>query len=173
MAVMVLLAIALWSSPLTAQEWRGRVENILDGDTLEIRADGADLRSVRLYGVDAPKLGQYFALNAQDFLWHLVYRHNVLVIPMDIAPDGQVVAILNLQGLFINKEMIRSGHARFNPHSCFEEPFCAELSELEKIAIFYRWGLWAPPPPPPPPPRPPFRPYPGPPPPWWYWHGRW
>lgn len=101
----LLLAIALTLGFLANQPKAGTVTKVTDGDTLVIGST-----TVRLYGVDAPEVGQSFGREATAALKPLE-GHAVTYKPMDVDRYGRVVAKVWHADRDISLLLIESGHA--------------------------------------------------------------
>jgi micrococcal nuclease len=143
----------------------GTVVRAVDGDTLEVRLDGAELEDVRLIGVDTPetvKPGtpvQCFGPRASAFEHRFVEGRRVRLVvgvePRDVY--GRLLAYVYLlpgsrlsdnrkrtdQGeRFLNAELVRRGLARtlaIAPNTRFAERFAA----LQRRASRTGRGLWS------------------------------
>ncbi len=118
---------ALWVKP------DNQVVSVHDGDTLTL----ANGEKVRLYGIDAPELTQPFGEKAQQYLEKLVKGKTVSVNQKGKSFDRKV-CILTIDGVDINREMVRAGLA-------FEEPHYAhgEYHQDEIFAHKAQRGLWS------------------------------
>jgi micrococcal nuclease len=129
----------------------GRVERVVDGDTIVVRLAGRDER-VRYIGMDTPedvKPGtpvQCFALAAVAANRRLVARRTVRLVPDAEARDryGRLLAYVYRagDGLFVNAELVRLGYARpltIPPNVAHE----AEIARLARAARRGGRGLWS------------------------------
>src|SRR3954449_238415 len=129
----------------------GRVERVVDGDTIVVRLAGRDER-VRYIGMDTPedvKPGtpvQCFALAAAAANRRLVARRTVRRVPDAEARDryGRLLAYVYREpdGLFVNAELVRRGYARvltIPPNVAHEGDF----RRLARRARAAGRGLWS------------------------------
>jgi micrococcal nuclease len=129
----------------------GRVERVVDGDTIVVRLGGTDER-VRYIGMDTPedvKPGtpvQCFALAAAAANRRLVAGREVRLVPDAEARDryGRMLAYVYREpdGLFVNAELVRRGYARV----LTIPPNVAHESEFRRLARHARAagrGLWS------------------------------
>ncbi|MHA2404375.1 MAG: thermonuclease family protein [Candidatus Kariarchaeaceae archaeon] len=107
-------------------EAQGRVTRIVDGDTLDI--DGT---RIRLSLVDTPERGQYGFTEATQFTASLCPVGSTAQIDVDDGQPtdtyGRAVAVVYCDGVNLNAELWKNGHARiderflgvseFNPYS--------------------------------------------------------
>lgn len=88
----------------------GIVVKVYDGDTITVMNDGK-LTKVRLYGIDAPEIGQDYGIASKQALFDAIAGNTVTVKENGIDRYGRVIGIVMLAGIDINKEMILRGHA--------------------------------------------------------------
>jgi micrococcal nuclease len=140
-------------SPVQASSTLGRVERIVDGDTVKVRLqDGNRLITVRYIGVDTPESVapgepvQCFATHASRFNERLVTGRRVRLRTGRERTDrfGRTLAYVYLlegRRRFVNAELLRRGYARtleIPPNTDFADRFDA----LEQRARDARRGLW-------------------------------
>jgi endonuclease YncB( thermonuclease family) len=122
--------------PFTAQ-----VVRVVDGDSVTVLVDRRTI-SVRLAQIDAPERGQPWGRNAREVLAGLVAGRTVRVRPSDVDRYGRMVALIDADGLPVNREMVRRGAAwayrAYLPES--------GMLVVEAQARQARRGLWALPP---------------------------
>ncbi|MDO5056149.1 MAG: thermonuclease family protein [Lautropia sp.] len=124
---------------LAAQELSCRVVGVADGDTLQCLAEGNRLLKVRLDQIDAPERGQDFAQVARRRLAALVAGRQVRLRAQGQDRYGRTVAAVRVDGLDVNAEMVRSGHAwAYRKH--LKDP---ALLLLERAARDRGLGLWS------------------------------
>jgi micrococcal nuclease len=129
----------------------GRVQRVVDGDTIVVRLGGRDER-VRYIGMDTPedvKPGtpvQCFALSAAAANRRLVGGREVRLVPDAEARDryGRLLAYVYREpdGLFVNAELVRRGYARvltIPPNVAHE----GEFRRLARRARAAGRGLWS------------------------------
>ena len=66
--------------PFQALSWPGVVLSVHDGDTLRVRNEQGRVINIRLWGVDAPELGQPYGKASRNFLRKLAQGKRVEVI---------------------------------------------------------------------------------------------
>jgi micrococcal nuclease len=129
----------------------GRVERVVDGDTIVVRLGDSDER-VRYIGMDTPedvKPGtpvQCYALAAAAANRRLVAGREVRLVPDAEARDryGRMLAYVYREpdGLFVNAELVRRGYARvltIPPNVAHE----GEFRRLARRARAAGRGLWS------------------------------
>ena len=119
----------------------GTVTDVIDGDTINVRVEGAHMR-VRLWGIDAPEHNQQGGAAAYHHLRALIpVDSKIEVHPMDMDIYGRVVANLgNGQDWAVNVKMIASGWAYHV--NAYESKGNRCLFEAEKLARSYKAGVW-------------------------------
>ncbi len=116
----------------------GRVVGITDGDTLTLLVDREQVR-VRLAQIDAPEIGQPYGKKAKAALSALAFRKQARVEVVDIDRYGRTVGEVFVDGIDVNREMVREGHAwAYTKYS-----HTTEIIELEDNARTANKGLWA------------------------------
>ena len=143
----LLLALVLTAVP--ARAWQGRVRSVPDGDSLTVERGGRTVK-VRLYGIDSPEYRQPGWREARDFTRRLVSGRSVEIEQMDRDNYGRVVAVVSRDGVLVNRELVRAGHAWQYPRYCRSRDLCAEMESLQDAARAERLGLWREPSPLPP-----------------------
>lgn len=139
----VFLLLWVLCLPFSVRAWTGTVVHINDGDTVTLtRAGRASTVTVRLYGIDAPELGQAFGRRAMLFTaQRLSVGTPVAVETLYTDPYGREVAVVRTEEATINEELIRAGFAWVYSRFC-KAPFCSAWRQLEKKAQRERLGLW-------------------------------
>jgi endonuclease YncB( thermonuclease family) len=117
-----------------------QVVKIIDGDTIEVRWHGEDLR-MRLWGIDCPEQQQGFSRNAREFSKRSVQGRRVEVRVKTWDKYGRLVALVEVDGSLLNEELLRAGLAWVHIYYC-KEPVCREWRRLEKEARMAGRGLW-------------------------------
>jgi endonuclease YncB( thermonuclease family) len=142
-----LFALALLATtPALAEDLRGKVVAIADGDTLTLLTPEKRQVRVRLYGIDAPERRQPWGTRARQALADLAFRQNARVVVMDTDRYGRAVGRVYVGPVDVSAEMVRQGmawvYARYN-----RDPV---LPRLETEARAAQRGLWRDPSPAPP-----------------------
>lgn len=117
-----------------------RVLRVIDGDTLDARLSSGRIR-VRLHGIDAPERDQPGGDAATRWLAARVADRDVQLEPVSQDQYGRMVAIVHLDDLNLNRELVRAGHAWAYRRYLRREDrhWCA----LEEAARKEGIGLWA------------------------------
>tara|TARA_B100001250_G_scaffold158093_1_gene135825 strand:+ start:2075 stop:2566 length:492 start_codon:yes stop_codon:yes gene_type:complete len=102
-------------SPVTADEYRGVVSKVVDGDTIDVKVDNKIIKRVRLRYIDAPEKNQSFGKEATSFLKKELLGKTVIVnteykgrYKRDI---GDVFVYDENIAIYINAKLIKSGNA--------------------------------------------------------------
>ncbi len=117
---------------------KGRVVGVTDGDTLTLLVDREQIR-VRLAQIDAPESNQPYGKQAKAALSALAFGKPARVEVADIDRYGRTVGEVFVNGIDVNREMVREGHAwAYTKYS-----HTTEIIELEDSARAAKKGLWA------------------------------
>jgi endonuclease YncB( thermonuclease family) len=141
--------------PLSSQKtykdksiWSGMVAGVPDADVIMVLHEGTG-EQIRLYGIDAPDIGQPFDKRAKQFTSDMVSGRTVEVETKNKDQDGRTVGIVTVDGKSLNEALIRNGLAWVYRTFC-KDPFCKSWIDLEVAARHDKIGLWSEPNPIPP-----------------------
>jgi len=118
--VSVLFAVLLMSTAVVAEELRGTVERVIDGDTIVLRVvkpapNNEDVTlsediTIRLYGVDCPEKGQGYWKAAKQLTSDLTAKNTLVVELKKQKTYGRSVGTVKLpDGRILNEELLRAG----------------------------------------------------------------
>ena len=133
------LLLVLLVGPAVADEFKGRVVGVTDGDTIKVlHVNQAE--TVRLVGVDAPEKRQPYGDRARRFTADLAFDRTVTVVTSGRDRNGRLLGEVVLpDGRSLNQELVRAGYAWwFRKYSRD-----VTLARLEEEARQGRRGLWA------------------------------
>jgi endonuclease YncB( thermonuclease family) len=128
--------------------WNGMVVGVADGDTIMVLHEGRG-EKIRLYGIDAPDIGQVFSKRAKQFVSEMVYGKTVEVRTKDKDQYGRTFGIVTVDGQSLNEALLKNGFAWVYRKYC-KESFCDDWLNLEIVARYGKIGLWSEPNPIPP-----------------------
>jgi micrococcal nuclease len=128
--------------------WSGLVVGVSEGDRFMVLHNGKG-EKIRLYGIDAPDLGQAFGERAKQFTFDTVYGKTVNVEAMGKDPYGRTVGIVKVDNRSLNESLIQNGLAWVYQKYC-KAAFCENWLSLEIVARYDKIGLWSDPNPTPP-----------------------
>lgn len=117
-----------------------KVTRTIDGDTMDLENG----YRVRLLGIDSPEVGQPFYREATDALKEMTEGKKV---KLEKDPRwekdvyGRSLRYVFMDGLFVNKEMVRKGLARLEADE--DSKYYSALEQAEKEAIEKRLGIWS------------------------------
>lgn len=135
-----------------AQELRGRVVSVADGDTITILDATNQQHKIRFNGIDAPEKDQAFGQAAKQNLASLVFGKDVVVQWSKRDKYGRTVGTVFVGSTNANLEQLRGGFAWFYRQYISDIPAANrsiyERAEAEARAA--RRGLWSQPNPQPP-----------------------
>jgi endonuclease YncB( thermonuclease family) len=138
--------VLVFTSVSLADELRGKVVSIADGDTITVLDADKKQHKVRLTGIDAPEKKQAFGAKSKDRLGELVAGKDVVVEWKENDTYGRTLGKVRQGPLDVNLQMVKDGlawHYRRYSNS-------AELSGAEAEAKAGKKGLWVDPSPVPP-----------------------
>lgn len=112
-ARVVLLAcwIVVLAIGALAEELRGRVISISDGDTITILDAARQQHKVRLNGIDAPEKDQDFGQVSKKHLSDLVFGKDVAVLWSKKDKYGRIIGTVMLGSTNVNLEQLKAGLA--------------------------------------------------------------
>ena len=140
-AMLIACLFIFYLIPITCFAWKGKVVGIADGDTITVFHYGHG-EKIRLFGVDCPEKRQPFGKRAKQFTSSLVYGKMVKVDPITKDRYGRTVALVYVNNVLLNEELVRSGFAWIYDRYCHRN-FCARWRDLQERARALKLGLWA------------------------------
>ena len=119
-------------------ELTGKVERVLDGDTVVLLDTTGTRIHVRLDGIDAPESGQPHGKESADKLREFVLDKDVKILSSGKDKYGRTIGRIYIGETWINLEMLKAGCAwHYKQYSKDEELAKAEVAAREeKIAIW-------------------------------------
>lgn len=141
MGLAVLTAIAIAGTGMAFKNFVDPYENIyqvVDGDTFILENNK---QAVRLFGIDAPELGNCYGPESLSRLSQLLRQNKVQLKEPVVDKFGRIVALVYVNGRLINEAMIKEGYAayRSEPGSGKEAMKAAhELAKSEKSGFIRR-----------------------------------
>ncbi len=146
---LVALALNLLTQPswASSKSFRALVVSVSDGDTVTALINNSTLR-VRLANIDAPESGhgrcrpsQPWSTQSKNYLTNLVKQRLATFNCTDVDRYGRHICDIDLDGLSINREMVRNGLAWANrAHPRYLRDPQVALAELQ--AQSSQAGLW-------------------------------
>ena len=133
------VALLVWSSLASAEDFTGKVVGVADGDTITVMHKGRGER-IRLHGIDAPERGQPFTNRAKQFVSDLCYHKEVRVETKGQDRYQRTIADVILpDGRILNYEIVKAGLAWWFRRYAPNDP---TLEGLEFQAREAKRGLW-------------------------------
>jgi len=128
----------------SAEDLRGRVVAVADGDTVTVLDANNRQHRVRLNGVDAPELGQPFSQVSKSYMSSLVFEREVLVAGQKVDRYGRLVGTVYIGDKNANLELLRSGLAWYYRDYEGDVPVTwrAVYAAAEAEARSAKRGLW-------------------------------
>lgn len=143
MKPLLLLAALLCAPAAWANPFDGVVIVVIDGDTVLYKPDHYHPSSraflkVRLTGIDAPEAGQPHGDAATRALKDLALKQRARLHPVATDAYGRTLGRLEIDGLDVNAELVRRGHAWASSRDA-----AGPLRPMQDEARRARRGLWA------------------------------
>ena len=136
---LILILLLALTTALLADELRGKVVSIDDGDTITVLDENKKQNKVRLNGIDAPEKKQAFGTKSKARLGELVAGKDVVVEWKEKDKYGRIVGQVQQGPLDVNLQMVKEGLAwHYKKYSK-----SAELGRAETEAKVGKKGLWA------------------------------
>ncbi len=140
LSALIVLGVLGIGMEIFAEEVRGKVVGVLDGDTLTIETRSGKQVRVRLKEVDAPEASQTFGRQARQFVESLALGKNVQIKYAAVDRYGRIIGEIILpDGRVLNRELLRHGLAW---HYRVHFPGDELLREREYRAWKQKAGLW-------------------------------
>lgn len=138
------LFLATANANAKTKELNGRIDDVINGDTVIVQDTNNKRHKVYLLGIDAPEMDQDFGKQSKAYLDKLLLARNyqVKVIITRHTRAGDIVGTVfatelnSKQYSNINGMMVMSGHAWANPRTS------KQYIAVEKIARNRKVGLW-------------------------------
>ena len=142
------IALMLAIAPCMGQadELRGRVVGVADGDTLTVLDAGRQQIKVRLAEIDAPEKAQPYGQRSKQALSGLCFGREAIVDNTGRDRYGRTIGRVRCGGVDVNAEQIRRGMAWVYDRYVTDK----RLYPMQAEAQTARRGLWADPAPVPP-----------------------
>ena len=138
------ILLSLTALSLSAEELRGRVVGITDGDTLTLLDPQKAQHKVRLNGIDAPESSQAFGQVSKRNLSELVFGQDVVVVWTKLDRYGRIVGTVLKGTIDANLEQLRAGLAWYfrRYESDVPAPNRVLYDAAEADAKATKRGLW-------------------------------
>lgn len=122
--------------------WSGYVVQVHDGDTITVIDRARGRIKIRLYGIDAPELGQPFGNKASGLASMLLLRREVEGETVAVDQYGREVAFVSVRGTDVSEALLGAGLAWVDPRFCQRDE-CDEWREIQKEFKAKGKGLWS------------------------------
>jgi micrococcal nuclease len=134
---MISLFLLAGVSLCRAQDMKGVVTNVFDGNTIEVTA-GSETYKVLLHGIDSPEPGQHFAEQAKKMLEKLLLKKSITLVMHGKDRFGNRLGEIKIDGApDPRKEMVTEGLAWTSEREPIDE-----LESLKETARSQGKGLW-------------------------------
>ena len=136
--------LLLFSSLSLAEELRGKVIKVSDGDTITVLDENNRKHKVRLKGIDAPETRQDFGNVSTQSLAELVYDKEVVISWDKKDKYYRILGKVLIDGNDANYEQLKKGLAWY--YKQYEKDLSAEerekYADAENLAKKSSLGLW-------------------------------
>jgi micrococcal nuclease len=132
------------STSASAEAGAAVVTDVVDGDTIDVRVDGAT-ETVRIVGINTPEQGECLADEATRWLRDRISGRTVTLVRDESDRDryGRLLRYVEVDGADVGVELVRAGLAiarRYPPDTAR----AAELDIVQAAAEDDGVGMWAP-----------------------------
>ncbi len=142
LSLLVLATLAAFhAAPAVSQAWEGNAVSVIEGDSLVV-VGGSKKERIDLYGIDTPQKEQEYADAAKDFTIYRIRGKTLQIEPVGKSRQGRTLAIVTVDGMVLNRELVRSGLAWIQSQSC-SRPECTEWRDALKLAKRERLNIWS------------------------------
>jgi endonuclease YncB( thermonuclease family) len=144
-ALPLLLCTLLVAHPAHAEQRRGTVVGVADGDTLTLLDEQRQQHRIRLDGIDAPERSQPFGQRARQSLASLAHGREALAECPKTDKYGRSVCRVTVDGVDVGLEQVRRGLAWHYVRYAREQSPEARVAyaRAEQQARGDRSGLWS------------------------------
>lgn len=141
---LTLALVLMVQNSAAADEIRGRVVGVTDGDTLTVLDFDRHRFKVRLAGIDAPETRQAFGHASKRRMSDLTFKRNVLVRWTKHDRFGRIVGVVLVDGKDVGLALLESGLAWHFKRYAHEQSANerAAYARAEDLARAGRIGLW-------------------------------
>lgn len=94
----IILFTIIFYQTYAANEIKGKVVSVIDGNTVQVQSDSQDQYKVVLAGIDCPELEQQYGTEAKKYLEKLVLKQMVTLQLKGKDRFGNYIAVLLLNG---------------------------------------------------------------------------
>ena len=135
------IALMLAIAPCIGQadELRGRVVGVADGDTLTVLDAGQQQIKVRLAEIDAPEKAQPYGQRSKQSLSAMCFKQAAIIDSKGRDRYGRTIGRVRCGGIDVNAEQIRRGMAWVYDRYATDK----RLYPVQTEAQTARRGLWA------------------------------
>ncbi len=135
------------NSEAAIKAYEAKVDEIYDGDSFSIVHKNIT-KTVRLYGIDAPELGQSFYTASKDSLKKMIADKKIIIYPIKVDKYGRTIAKVYLYDIiddkrklvYVNYEQILGGYAWFYQRYALKNekyyPIAEKKAQLNKVGIW-------------------------------------
>ncbi len=134
-----LLACNVYGAKIS-KDYTAVVSRIIDGDGFIAQRMGRQI-PVRLYGIDAPEYGDYYANEAKKYLTRQVLGKTVIIREYYTDTYGRKIADVFLGKRCINQLLVERGFAWVHIYYCHRD-VCVRWKKKQALARKEKRGVW-------------------------------
>lgn len=133
--------VDVFAGVIQKQPIHGKVAGVNRDHSLVIQ-EGDKMHVFHLYGLIFPTGGSGLSKISRSFLEQTTFGKRVKVQPVAFGPSRRNYALVFLEALNVNEEMVREGMAWVIPRGC-NLPECESLLKAQEEAKAFSRGIWA------------------------------
>lgn len=114
------------------------VQDVKDGNNLQVLCAKGFVHQIRLSGSDAPELGQPGGIAARDWLRELLLNERVRIVHRYVDERGRTLGRVFVGDVLVNERLVREGLAWFSD----PDGDCPQFRAAGQEAKAERRGLW-------------------------------
>jgi endonuclease YncB( thermonuclease family) len=137
----LILSLLIIAANISAETIIGKVENVVDGNTIIVRVESESL-TIRLYGIFCPDATQPYGKRAKEVINDLVRGEQVELMTEYEDRYGRIFANVYVSRINLSEALIERGYAMVCPEYC-KKSFCSEWYDLERSARKQKLGMWS------------------------------
>lgn len=136
--IVCVLGAMMFSRPELAEDVRGKVIAVIDGNTFQVRDENKRIRKILLTGIDCPELDQEFGPEAKKFLEKMILHKEVTIYDRGKDRFGNPIVDVKIKGVKDPRiELLKEGLAWPEEKNTRED-----LEYLRESAQLRGKGLW-------------------------------
>ena len=142
--VVILFFFAFLCFPSLMFAWKGKVTEMINGNTFRVVSEKNEIKKVRLFGINAPKADSLYEEKAIRLIDDIASSDGLFLLPYKNGrPKGTgVIAYTLNDDTCINEKLILHGLATIDNTHC-DKPICNTWELMEQQAKQKKLGIWS------------------------------